>query len=379
MNANNDTFTIDLNVVHGAVALPLEAQLFPEEMKRAIRLVEEFAEAAQGRQKRWDEDQKSMPWKDPELLHEALLVSGPRGSGKTTFLLSMFRHFHQPQQDGSHAKRHPKVEVLSPLDPTLVPNGDMFIGAVIANILRRVEGRSYSPTSDRELANALQKLSGGLLAAHPDVWKKRLESASSESAYAEHLLRFSRDGLSLRSHFGNFVSAAATQIGVACFVQPIDDVDVAGKESWNVLEAVRRYLTTPRIMPIITGHLPQFRAMVLEEKLGEVPRRRSIAKEDGSDAKEALEEARALANQHLLKLIRPERRVLLTSARDAIKLWRTTKEVRIVHGAGGASHTIDDLLYPITEWILTNKADEPSLDILPENARLMRAFLAWLT
>ncbi len=378
MNANYDTFTIDLNIVRGAVALPIEAQLFPEEMERAIQLVEEFARAAQERQNQWDEEQKSMPWKDPELLHEALLVSGPRGSGKTTFLLSIFQHFQQDTYTADPSKRNVKIAVLPPLDPTLVPNGDMFIGAVIANILRRVEGRTYSPTSNRALSTALQKLSGGLLAAHPDVWKKRLESASSESAYAEHLLRFSRDGLSLRTHFGNFVSAAAAQLEVACFVQPIDDVDVAGKDSWNVLEATRRYLTTPRILPIITGHLPQFRAMVLEEKLGEVTRRRGINEKDGSDAKDALEEARALANQHLLKLIRPERRILLTSARDAIKLWKTKKEVRIVKRSGGSSYTIDELLRPVTNWILTNGSDEASLDILPENARLMRAFLAWL-
>jgi energy-coupling factor transporter ATP-binding protein EcfA2 len=377
---------IDLNEVRGAAALSLQDQLFYDEMQQAIRLVNEFVDAVDRRVGVERDRRRDRPWDDPELLHEALLISGPRGSGKTTFALSLNRAIQEDKIYG------PQVLVLPPLDPTLIDGDKIFLASVIANVLRRVEGewRRADRAKAKRLEDALQALSDGLLASSDEAWGTFLKDSGSPAVFAERLVGFARGGLQLRRLFADFLDAAAELTGHKCFLLPIDDVDMAGKEAWVVLETVRRYLTSPRILPVVTGHLPQFRAMVLEIKLKEVEGRRKIDGKEGTESAEALDEVRQLAGQHLLKLIRPERRSLLTSARNVLVGMRTAGRIISVRytespaTAGDTSGTstpatrempLADFLDPMVKWTSDGQGD--AFDVLPDNARMMRALLAW--
>src|SRR5688572_13544527 len=53
-----------------------------------------------------------------EHIHEAITILGTRGSGKTTFLLSLREYF----------SKHSKIQILNNIDPTLVEEkGHIFL------------------------------------------------------------------------------------------------------------------------------------------------------------------------------------------------------------------------------------------------------------
>lgn len=398
-----DPMIIDLKEVRGASALGLENQLFQDELERALEMVHDFVEQVDHRVREDQDKLAAYEWEDPRLFHEAILVAGPRGSGKTTFVLSLCKavedrsRAHRPERprgpgqapgqaapDGSKFRSFSELTTLPTLDPTLVDGADIFIAAIVANILRRVEPtwrRGDNPRAARALEESLNLLSEGLLAAKYDAWAEHLKKSASAGIFAEQLVSFARGGLQLRRRFNEFVLAAAKLIGVKAFLLPIDDVDMAGAAAFPVLEAVRRYLTGPCILPIITGDIKQFNNMVLENRLGDVPRLQSVPNDRGDEAKVALREARTLASQHLLKLIRPERRFELYSARDAIRkrLPPLGPGVEVLPDSEGALRTdLEVLLRPLLNY--TELRPGQGVDVsqaLPDNARLLRAVLSW--
>jgi hypothetical protein len=371
MAGEKEALVIDLSVVRGAAALDLRSQLFQDEMVRALAMVKEFVDAVDRRTKAEADRLSRAPWEDPELMHEAILISGPRGSGKTTFALSLNQEVAQRHSDD--------VIVLPPMDPTLIDGDQIFISAVIAAVLRRVG--SGARCGDRNLAKSLEQclhsLSEGLLAADHGAWQKQLGASPSAAAYSERLIAYAQGGLSLRRRVGEFLDAAAKILNKKCFLLPIDDIDVAGKDAWPVLETVRRYLTGPRILPVVTGHLPQFQAMVMETKLCEVERRMKLDAGHGSDSGDAVREVRQLVEQYLLKVIRPERRIQLRSTRDTLRArgevsveWELPRGMRV-------ALPIEDLLGPVADWSSPSGVQGEPWDLVPDNARLMRAVLAW--
>lgn len=362
--ASKEPLLIDLDQARSATALPLDQQLFREQFDQVIALVNDFA--ARGTARRTDRAGGGGGSPD-DVLHEAILIAGARGSGKTTFILSLGEVLSK--QSGG------RIAALRPLDPTMVDGDTVFIAAVIANVLRHVEEflrRDRGPKSEA-LQRSLERLSDGLLASSNAAWERSLLQAGSSSAFAERLVTFARGGLRLREVFAEFLGAAADLCGATIFVQPIDDVDTAGPQAHTVLETVRRYLTNARVLPIITGDLIQFRQVLLAARLQEVE---VLWKHDpvkGSHGADAVRGAEALADQYLLKLVRPERRFQLRSAREAL----SEREVTV--DSPGGKFDLEVLLRGAVDWTDPRPKYATPQALLPENTRLLRALLLWAT
>lgn len=360
--ASQKPLIIDLDHARSATALPVAQQLYREQFDGVMALVRDFADRAE----RGTERRGSGRGADPsDVLHESILVAGARGSGKTTFILSLGRALA--------AEEGARVAALHPLDPTMVDGDTVFIAAVVANILRHVEDhlRSNRGAKAEALQKSLERLSDGMMASSEKAWERALLQAGSSAAFAERLLTFARGGLRLREVFADFVDAAANLCGAAIFVQPIDDVDTAGPQAQTVLDTVRRYLTNPRILPVITGDAVQFRQVLLAARLDELKVLWAHDRAEASHRVNAVRGAEALADQYLLKLIRPERRFQLRSAREALKDRKVT--VR----DGGREVSIEELLGDAVDWTSPWPGYANHMALVPENTRLLRALIVW--
>lgn len=394
MAKNQHDMQIDLRDVRGAQALPLPNQLFSDEMDRALDLVADHVKRVDERVRSASHFPAEAEWEDPQLYHEGILISGGRGSGKTTFILSLAKAIRDDR------RRTADIVPLPVLDPTLIDGDSIFIAAIIASILRRVEPqwrKNVSTSEGRRLEDSLNHLSEGLLAANNEVWADHLKRSPSSGIFAERLVAFARGGLQLRRHFGDFVDAAAAILDTKAFLLLVDDVDMAGTLAFPVLETIRRYVTGPRLLPIITGDLGHFSRTVMEYRLRESEHTLRLPNSAGFTQAETVQDLRDMTAQYLLKLIRPERRIELHSAKAALRR-RDPHRVEVKwesespHPFGGSAAnrpktneesettSLHDLLHPYVRFTDgTARATADVTDVLPDNARVLRAMLAWAT
>jgi hypothetical protein len=228
--------------------------------------------------------------------------------------------------------------VLPLLDPTLIDGDRVFIATVVANVLDAVERCNglRDPCGPQrrhaeELDRSVNELHAGLLAASDDTWQALTRHGAGGAGFSDQLLRLAKGGIHLADRFEAFAHAAAEALGVHMLVQPLDDVDMAGKEAWTALEAVRRYLTGPSLLPVVAGHLPQFVSVIFGQRLTEARAELKALKEMGDGRyKERVREVEEVSVQHVNKLFDPSRRQPLRANRE-----RLLREAWLDHRQGG--------------------------------------------
>jgi hypothetical protein len=75
-------------------------------------------------------------------------------------------------------------------------------------------------------------------------------------------------GPKLAKAFHRFLALAAEDLGVKCFLLPIDDVDTSFDKGWPLLETLRKYLSTDRLITVVSGDL-EFFDLIVQQKAHE--------------------------------------------------------------------------------------------------------------
>lgn len=180
---------------------------------------------------------------DQSRSHCAVLLDGKRGTGKSSVLVNLPGYLSSNSQD---AKWIDRVHVLKPVDPTLLEDhNDLFLNVIVAAVLSddKIRKAQESSESDRKrLALQLQKLGHALEKMQSQDDTKGLEK-----------LRAFMGNHQLVEEVHNFFRLALDLIDKDLLVLTIDDVDTSLSKAFENLEIVRRYLTTPTVMPIISG------------------------------------------------------------------------------------------------------------------------------
>lgn len=148
------TFKFNLRMTEGANALNQEENLFEAELGRVLSWIERHvADLNRGR---------GPSNVGPRNKHDGILISGSRGSGKSTFMLSLRDRMSGDQKNGKDPLR---IACLDTLDPTLIDGDDVFLATITARILRFVkekkrDGDHYVQQKLGNLASAFQVLHG---------------------------------------------------------------------------------------------------------------------------------------------------------------------------------------------------------------------------
>jgi energy-coupling factor transporter ATP-binding protein EcfA2 len=300
---------IDLAKTSSATAIDKDAHVFQVELDEVLKWVNESGVAA--RKLREADEAEFAP------RHAAILVDGPRGAGKSTFLLSLKKLIQDDQRAHPQA---PRIRVLPLLDPTMIEGSEAFLSTITANILRELEShvetsrgrRSVERHDQTELTRDLDALIEGF----PALQGRRAPPSAdvAPAVLADRLLRTARGGLGLERSFAQFLRTATHTLGVDLLIQPLDDVDVAFEQGWEVLETVRKYLSNGRILPVVSGDLGLFDLVVQEQFLSKATRLLDQEKQH-TDRAGVEERVRELGYQYLLKILRPDRRVKLSDFR----------------------------------------------------------------
>jgi len=259
----------------------------------------------------------------PELLtvqstrsHDAIFINARRGEGKTTFLTRILQDLEQPGDAG------PRLYSLGIIDPTLIETKQHIVIVVIDRLKLAVDhaSRIGAPAaSDRyeRFQQSLKKLAPGLA---------MLEGIGGKDFYGEDWLDSefvlsqgltdARAASGFELEFQKCIAIARECLEVDSFVLAVDDVDTWFERGWPVLEAVRKYLTSPYLQIVLSGDLDIYNLLVRSKQwaqMGESFLETERWFDDRNSRPEQMRSIRLkvdeLQDQYLIKVIRPERRI----------------------------------------------------------------------
>lgn len=243
---------------------------------------------------------------DEVRKHDAILVHGGRGTGKSSVLVNLRTYIAEEPQLSK------KLLVLKPVDPTLLENGEeLLLNIIVAALMRDPLVKETLQTNER-LAETFYDQLHRLGAALEGIQKQKdqfgldkLRAFIGNQDLAEHVHRLFKCTLELTDR--------------QLIVMPIDDVDTALQHAFENIEVVRKYLTSPYVVPIISGDLDLYDDVIKREFLG-----RLLAKVPANDFEER-ERARALAAEYQRKVLPLPRRIPLPEltsylSKDSISL-----------------------------------------------------------
>lgn len=261
------------------------------------------------------EDDKEAPKKLGILhQHNTISIFGGRGSGKTTFILNILRHISRKKE---------KEEILGIIDPTQMEEKEHVFLVVLSLINKKVTDKiekmeSCSSSSiccyKRDWKKNLSKLAKGLPTLEK-IDSKLYENWDDDSYIIERGLEGVSAAYNLEDNFHKLVDLALEIIGKDFFVLAFDDIDVNMSKGWPVLEIIRKYLTTPKLIILLSGNLTLYSYNVRLHQWKQLSELRKF------DRFDFLKQVNQLEGQYLLKILKPENRIHLMSLQESKLLY----------------------------------------------------------
>lgn len=301
---------IDLNNSLYAHGFESEQQIHKEDLDKTISIIRN-----QLQQTDMQEDQNVFL----THLYRTIGIFGDRGSGKTSFMISLLNQCKNELKDD--------VEVLRMIDPTLVEHKKPIILCVISMIQQKVEAvlrsKECSTTDTYELKRAWDKvmtqISRGIFAID-NVGNDYNNSLWQDEAYVMHTgLTKVNDANEFEANLRKMTIMALNILKKKAFILAFDDIDVDVEQGWNVLEALRRYLSDTRIISIVSGNIKLYGSLVRYELC------KNLKMPDGTH-RELM--ANELESQYMLKLLNPSNRINLLSLGQLLQNSEITVNVK---------------------------------------------------
>jgi len=269
------------------------------------------------------------PVSNRERLHEAITVLGTRGSGKTTFLLSILKKY----DDSS------KVSVLEIIDPTLIEEkGHIFLD-IISRIKEKVENKlatsDLNPESSvylkkKDWQDHIQRLAHGIPLLD-GVGGEMTENNWQDAEFIMHNgLTAVRSARQLEENFHKVIEMALEILDKEAFLIIFDDIDIDFRKGWRVMETIRKYFTTPKIVTLISGDLRLYSKAIRKQQWKNFGKALLINEGDRQEKLTQFNEmVTEMEGQYLQKVMKLNRRVNLSPLNEKLPYYKGTYDVII--------------------------------------------------
>lgn len=240
---NDTTIKIDLKKSGDANAFDDQNQIHVREFESITHIIDEQIQTAK--------DDVNLTDKK---YNNTIAVFGARGTGKTSFLKSVLKHYTE--------KKGNEIVVLNIIDPTEIEEkGHLFlllISVINGMVSKQLEQGECKPNSTdydkrKRWMVCLEKLSKGLPSLDNIGNKYDSDSWQSERYIMEMGLTSVKAAFDLESNFRKLIDIALDILDKKAILISFDDIDVDFRKGWQVLEVIRKYLKSPRIITIISG------------------------------------------------------------------------------------------------------------------------------
>lgn len=255
----------------------------------------------------------------PDYAYNTILINGSRGSGKTSFLLSLLQTCNKDEGFSD-------LEILPFLDPTMIEEKAHIFLTVISLIKNKVE-RKFDNNEDytnlgrrKDWEDRLFRLSkgfpiiDGVTEKKPDYWDD-----ASQIMYKG--LEDVDAAFNLRKNFNDFIDDSLQILEKKAFLLVIDDVDTAFNKAWPVMEMIRKYICSDKIISVVSGDYRLFSCAARKNQwknFGESLLINEYDKQENDNSKEYLIQVNEVENQYLKKIFPTENRINLHSLYELI-------------------------------------------------------------
>ncbi|MBF0141983.1 MAG: hypothetical protein HQL59_00800 [Magnetococcales bacterium] len=213
-----------------------------------------------------------------------IFLDGGRGMGKTHLLMNLESYLKkQNRSEGgcsreSESESFRKVLFLRPFDPTLIEieRSSYLIPSMVAHVyeggqlaLRRGAGRGGphaggggrcgAHSGGKQWADREEEAEGRIDKAMEDVGQIWYSIQKSGETKGIDTIGYSQDSHRLEQALHNLFDAVARATGNDLLVLPIDDLDMAPDHAHHLLDIIRRYLNSPRLLPVVSGQIDNFK------------------------------------------------------------------------------------------------------------------------
>ncbi|WP_201491386.1 P-loop NTPase fold protein [Pseudomonas paracarnis] len=231
-------------------------------------------------------------------------IDGTRGAGKSTFLQSAF---HALGDDKASHSIHP----LAYIDPSRIERSEIILLSILKALKSSITSANVGSNLDGEnliqrFREQFKKLAGGLslFSSNHD----QLQDLDPELFFEWGLERagHSKD---LRANFHALLDLSCNILHADALIIAFDDADTHSQHARSVMECIRKYLDTPRLVVLVTGDIELYSLMVRDhfyDSLGDA--KHGQVKERADQRHKMVDH---LEDQYLLKLFPMHRRLQL--------------------------------------------------------------------
>ena len=297
-----DSITINLNNPKATV-MEENNYVHIEHLNKVIKLIQE-------RIKDLGESDNNKKSFESLRMHDAILIDGKRGTGKTTFLLNL-------KAELDRREKSIPVKVLDAIDPNQLDEKSNILLILLAHIytelLKYINTNLDNKTRDKrdeykKLTTSLHNITSAI-------------SASSESKYDDdyHKLYNLHESLIIDEKLHDFFSEVCDFFSIDALILPIDDIDMDFIHGYKVIDSIRKYLSTPKIIPIVSIDTTQIYALIKKEHYTYFGYKANTAKNDIKPEHE-LSFLKNMPEAYLQKILMPTRKVVLP---DVYELYQS--------------------------------------------------------
>jgi len=259
--------------------------------------------------------------------HNSILIEGGRGSGKTTFLLNALHYLHDQSRGSSpywFDGMSSKLQVLPPIDPTLIETKEHIIIVIISLIDAALDDLKNNPDFDRTAVNESRRKMAEGLGLLDGIGKSKPYGDEWEDPewIMSRGLRKARNGKSFEIKFQIYIYEALKILDKKAFVLAFDDVDTNFQHGRTILETIRKYLTSPQLVLLISGDLELYGRLVRQNIYDTFGK--NIMDYDplviGKEKTGISSAVQELEEQYLLKVVPPQNRISMMPLGEIIQV-----------------------------------------------------------
>lgn len=240
-------------------------------------------------------------------------IDGTRGAGKSTFLQAAFKALPETVNNlAVQGKAVLRLARLDYIDPSRIEDNEIVLLGVLKALAEMIDLRVRScvkmceESIHREFRDAFKKLAGGLSLFAKDYHQLR---HLDPELFLDHGLERAGHSKDLRSNLHALLDTACEMLEVDALLLAFDDADTKSTHARAVLECIRNYLDTPRLVILVTGDMELY-SLLVRDKFSEHLDRNSY-KESEDRIQQRVRMIDHLEDQYLLKLFPIRRRIQL--------------------------------------------------------------------
>lgn len=283
-----------------------------QEMEQGLRIFKGLYESA------ICYDRESGCDKRPES-HNNMSVFAGRGEGKSSFLLTLLKRIREKYSD---------CLCLTPIDPSHIESKQHPFVNIIAAIQEKVEEKINTNDLSETMGQKYDDFLGfqkcytnvlnGLHIVDGIGSDKPYDGWDDDNYISLQGMMKAKASNNLERNFHEYINRALLILNKKALVIAFDDIDTDFKKGFDILEVIRKYLTTPKVITILTGDQTLYTKLVRKAHW-EFFDNDYLNKEEhiaGKSREEFSLMIDQLENQYMVKILKPENRVVLQSLRE---------------------------------------------------------------